>query len=403
MGLRIGLLKQLAPVAGVALAAVLAVSCTGGEAPPRQLVVDTLPDGRVVVSSHPSIGEDLRLRETLRIGQDQGTGPRVLGDVADVVLGPTGRIYVAESFSHEIRAFDEDGRFLWRAGEEGGGPEEFRMISGMAWHPAGEIWIRDPANGRITVLGTTGEFTGSFPRRRGKVVSLPWTGQMDSSGRLYEEEAGREAGGRSVVRYRKGTGDELVPDERFSLPEVDVDHFTRRSGEIVERSPVPYSPRIVWAADPSGDVWFGSTDTYRLHRVTPGGDTVRTVELRREAPAIPDWERDSLAEATGLSSDQLPETRPVLRWFTVDQEGRLWVLPARGPGDPPVVDVFGPDGRYRGEARLEAEILDSEDPVLPSVRNRTVVAVVRDDRTGLPSIVRLRLVRPGGEEPRGGS
>lgn len=400
MGLRVRLLRRAGSVVWIALAAVLSASCLGEEPPRRDLSVDTLPGGRVVVSSHPSIGQERRLVETLRIGRARGSGPEVLGEVAGVVLGPAGRIYIAESYSHEIRAFGEDGRFLWRAGEEGGGPEEFRMISGMIWHPDGELWIRDPANGRIMVLDTAGRFAGSFPRRRGRLVSIPWTGRIDSSGHLHEAEAADGAEGMSVVRYRRRPDEGLTRDGRFPLPEIEVAHYTQRSAGIVERSPVPFSQDVVWAADPSGDVWIGTTGAYRLHRVTPDGDTVRTVELRRDAPPVTDRERDSLVEATGLAPDRIPEIRPVLRWFTVDEEGRLWVLPARAPGDPPVVDVFGPDGRYRAEARLGFEILDPEDPVFPSIRNAEMAAVVRDDRTGLPSVVRLRLSRPARESRR---
>lgn len=373
----------------LAAAALAACGDAGGRSP---VSVDTLEDGRVVVSSRPEAGDSLRLVETLRIGHRRDQGPDAFGDVSAVAAGTHGRIYVADGFAHEIRAFDSDGRHLWSGGGPGGGPEQFGMISGMVGHPDGGLWVQDAGNGRLAVLDSAGTFVDMHSRELGRFVTIPWTGRLDATGRLYEKKAvDEETGERKVVaRHRLESERGFVMTGRAPVPEVEVPTYTIRRSSVIERSPVPYAPGVLWAVGPAGHLWIASTDTYRLHEVTFDGDTLQTVELQRPPPPVTAEERDSVVEATGLPPDRLPGTKPVLRWIAVDGRGRLWVWPRLRAGESPVVDVFGADGRYMGAARAEVDLFDHEASVLPAVRGGAVVGVTRD-RLGVPFVVRLEI------------
>lgn len=356
--------------------------------------VDTLADGRVVVSSDSSVGGAWRLEEGLRIGQAEGTDPRVFGRVNAVALGPEGRIFVAEGFTHQLRAFGPDGGHLWSSGREGEGPGEFRMISGIAPRPGGELWVMDPHNQRLTVLDTAGAVRADHPWGTGSLsVTIPWIGAFDSAGRLYDQETIQDEASpsakRVVVRALPDGEGGLAASDSLPLPDVTFEMYTYRQGNVTVRTSVPYSPSRLWDLAPDGDIWIAVTDEYRLHRVGWDGDTLRTVELRRPAPRLTDGERDSAAAEAGLRPERLPDVKPAIRHFLVGAEGRLWVLPEPEAGEPLTWDVFRPDGTYLGRARTELAF--DVERVLPVARGEVLVGVVRSE-LGVPSVVRARLV-----------
>lgn len=120
--------------------------------PLQEVTVDTLAGGRILVRN-PAPGrgggpDEWRLVEELRLGQVEGTGPEVFGDVHDVAVDEKGHIYVLDYGSKEVRVFDRDGRHLRNMARDGGGPGEFRY-SGFSpeyrivWQPPNRLWIAD--------------------------------------------------------------------------------------------------------------------------------------------------------------------------------------------------------------------------------------------------------------------
>ncbi|MFW6201430.1 MAG: 6-bladed beta-propeller, partial [Gemmatimonadota bacterium] len=321
------------PAALVPLMLVTA-GCEAG-ARPGAVAVDTLHGGRVVVSSPapaPGDAPAWRLVEELRLGQSTGTGPDIFGNIMAVETDRQGRIYIADNHAHEIRFFDAAGRFLRTVGGQGEGPGEFNLISGVLWHPDGMLWVMDPRNFRLTALSGSGDFLGGHRRELGfYYTTIPWAGQFDSLGRLYDrEQASRERQDdrKIIVRYASLHPDRtLQPLDSLAIPGVDIErseYVTEREG-IRMLSSVPFTPGQFTAIAPNGDVWLAHTGDYRLHRVAFDGDTLRTVELRQPSPRVSDAERDSIAAETGLDPDRIPDVKPPIRHFTTDDRGRLWV------------------------------------------------------------------------------
>ncbi len=92
-----------------------------------------------------------------------------------------------------------------------------------------------------------------------------------------------------------------------------------------------------------------------MHEVAFSGDTLRTVELRRDPEPLVGAERDSLAEAAGFDPDDLPAFRRMFDRIDVAPDGYLWVQ-RRQPGRTFAWDVFDPCGRFEGAVVPETRL-----------------------------------------------
>lgn len=390
-----------APAAAAALA--LSLAACGGDARAGgawEGAVDTLANGAVLVSN-PERGlwgedEGWRLVEEVRIGSMEVEGPELFGDIAGVAADGAGRIYVADAQAHEVRVFDAEGRHVRTFGRKGGGPGEFEQIAGMDWGPDGNLWVMDARNSRFAVFDTTGSFVTSH-RRPGGFVMLPWPGGFDDAGNLYDVNVVSSTPGefrRGFLRY----DGQMEPVDTFAIPEYEgstfdlVDDGGRRRMSLG----IPFTPGQSWRLSPSGDVWIGISDRYRLHRVSFAGDTVQIVEKPYRPVAVSAAERareveqlQRFVEMGGkVDPARIPSTKPAFGGFFADADGYLWVEPARADGEEgSAYDIFDPAGRYLGRVTSQAEIRAFTRPV---IRDGMMYAVTRDELE-VPYVVRLRI------------
>lgn len=93
----------------------------------------------------------------VRIGgtQDDAT----LQGVMPPVVNREG-LFLADMSAKRILHFDHAGKLRWRYGSPGGGPDELREPRDLEISPSGQIWVLDPANGRLTRLGPDGAVLG---------------------------------------------------------------------------------------------------------------------------------------------------------------------------------------------------------------------------------------------------
>ncbi len=84
-----------------------------------------------------------------------GGGPLVPGDgqfdgPTDVVVDPTGNVYVVDSGNHRIQKFDANGKFLAKWGTRGSGPGQFETPISIALDSTGKFaYVADKGNHRI--------------------------------------------------------------------------------------------------------------------------------------------------------------------------------------------------------------------------------------------------------------
>jgi sugar lactone lactonase YvrE len=110
---------------------------------------------------------------------------------AGVAVADDGTLYVIDSLQDQIRVFDRDGTRVATWGEGGEGPGQYRFEQyGYSWGdlaigPDGNIYVLDPFNSRIQVLGPD----GIFLRQWGEPGSAE--GQLDDPSGIGIDDAGR--------------------------------------------------------------------------------------------------------------------------------------------------------------------------------------------------------------------
>lgn len=361
------------------------------------------PDGRdggPATGGTWKAGQEWRLVPEVRIGSVDGDEAYTFPMVVGLVLDDLDRVWVADRLEQNIRVFDSRGTHVRTIGRKGSGPGEFQSISGITRTPDGNVLVLDFGNMRFSVLDTTGALVATHPRSAMASIT-PWPGRYDSQGQLYDVDMvrlGRSAGRDAVVRLDPA----FQPVDTFALPEFEVQTFeiSRQQGDNrdVSRVNVPFSASQIWRIDAEGQVWIAVTDRYRIQRHSFDGAAGQVVE--REFTPLPvtasdrrrvlGYYEDFVKKGGRIDESRIPRTQPVLNSFFFDDEGRLWVQPSYAAGEPPVLDVFEPTGRYLGQVQVPPRFSVGAGPV---VRGNRMVAVTTDDDV-VPSVVVFRIVKP---------
>lgn len=382
-------------VAGLACAALL-IGCGGdGGAGGWAGTIDTLANGAVhVVNPQDGLWQDEEawtVVEDLRIGSIEATGPEGFGSIAGIGQIPQGGVVVLDRQYHELRAFDRDGRHLWTAGRQGGGPGEFQDPIGLIVEPDGRIRVADPSGGRYSIFDPDGTFVGTLPRMLGG-YSLPWRAAIDDNGRF--REIGFTAGSSALLTV-DSTG---IATDSVRLPERRRgDSFTHSGEDFSISAAVPFAASEVLVWDRRGHFWVGETGAYRITQLTEAGDTVRIIErpgLSR-TPVTPAERSEAIEGLEWFTSQggridpaRIPNEKPYFRTFHVDDGGRLWVLRTTAAADTVTrFDLFDSDGRFLG--RLPTFTDFGSTPIFDGDH----IWGTSRDSLGVQYIVRGRIVR----------
>jgi len=134
----------------------------------------------------------------------------------------SGRLFVADTYAHDIKVFDAQGALLGRVGQRGSGAGEFNFPTHLAF-AGGELYVTDTLNSRVQVFagdtlqparrfGQRGLYLGNLVRPKGVSV--------DAEGNVYVVESYHD----SLLVFSRG-GEFLLPiggtgtaTGRFYLP-----------------------------------------------------------------------------------------------------------------------------------------------------------------------------------------
>lgn len=388
----------------------------GGDAAEWGGTVETLPSGgRRVRNPAAGVwegrnGAGWRLEEELRIGEVEGDGPAVFGDVGGVFVDPWGRIHVIESQADEIRVFAEDGAPIRVIGRPGEGPGEFQGPSGIVWDETGTMWVADARNARYTRFDTAGTLLET--RRSGALSMGSFAGGLTADGVLYDTDmaipegrnvppllAAAGIGGRMILRATLSVTGEAASDT-VMLPEPHTEPVTFSTPGFTINS--AFNPRMHWRFDPRGYIWFGESDAYRIHQRSLAGDTVLVIEREYSPLRVRQEDIDEWLESPGptrfrqaggqIDVDRIPKVEPVFRDLIVDDGGHLWVRLVTQDSSA-IFDVFDPNGRYLGAVDAGHGMTS----ITPVIRGDRFYAVVADS-LDIPYVVRYRIAGRGPQD-----
>jgi hypothetical protein len=386
-------------------------------------VTDTIGDTIVVrtVGARDSAAL-LTLVPELRIGQLDGPDEYTFANVYQVLPALDGGVYVYDGTLDALRQYDSAGTFVRQVGRKGAGPGEFEEPNGVATLPDGQLVVWDARHQRMNLYDTSGTFVRSWRLPTNLFSSRALS--VDTAGTIYtlhmldafdpqHPTAPRREG---LVRV---TADGAIHDTipAPTLPEPARLTVVHRSGKNVGMSsrPVPYAPQPDWWVSTLGYLVSTPADRYAitLHRA---GHPLR-IEREVAPVTVEADERDDLIEQVTAQfrraapdwrwdGPSIPDTKPPIRYFSADAEGRIWVarsvpsvpLEPDPEADPPApnappparwreplaYDVFAPDGHFLGHLPVPRRTS------LLYMRGDTAWASVRDS-LDVPTVVRFRV------------
>lgn len=90
-------------------------------------------------------------------GTKEGSGPALLGSIPSLTVDDSGTVFMLDGSNHRLVAFNPDGTVRWSAGREGEGPGEFQDPRGMALGTDGHLFIADNQGRAVDRWTTAGE------------------------------------------------------------------------------------------------------------------------------------------------------------------------------------------------------------------------------------------------------
>ncbi|MCC7004120.1 MAG: hypothetical protein IT357_18340 [Gemmatimonadaceae bacterium] len=367
--------------------ATIALLCLGTACAPRDVATPT---------------PQWTLTADLRIGSEED-GPTLFSWVKGLEVDSLGRMFIYEQTDQEIRLFDRDGQFIRLIARKGSGPGEILNAEGIQLARDGRLWIRDEANGRLTILDGEGVFQGSMTMSSCTSQGR-WDPKEDDTGRMVDVDCRVMAGDPPTYSYvlRAVRRDLSAVDTLQTQPECrskELDEaatWITRSGTRTTHRPIPFAARPESDFDAIGNVWCAfNSARYEIVRLHPGHtDTLR---ITRDIAALPvtDEERrreiDALEEKgpTGLDFSRIPAVKPLIERIVVDDSARIWVQRADSKGGF-LFDIYRQSGELIATATTSESRLITWAPF--TVRGDFVyTAVLTAD--GEPTVVRFKIDR----------
>jgi len=381
-------------------AGVIAVLACGESGPAADWTVvrDTLPSGveRVTNTPAPADAPTWTLVEEIRVGTIEADRPESFGEIKGLVGLEGGGFAVLESQAMELRVFAADGSHLATHGPQGEGPGEFVGANGLMLDPSGRIWVPDSYAARMSVFDPEDGFVDSFPFTS-FVRGWVWTGAMTADGRVLKHST-------TTMRVFDSTMTEMpslaLPPAAENVGDEDPSIFLVESASGWSVRQVPFYPGGATAFDPSGAMWsaaFGDP-SHRVHKWMPGGDTLLVAVTERPPLPVTRAERDSvIAEVrvwlreqgveTEADWSRIPEVKPAVVSLFTSAGGNLWVQTS-SPGGGVTYDVLAPDGAHLGSTA--PALLETVFWLSPVVRGDSYWTVVFDE-LDVPYVVRAKI------------
>ena len=285
------------------------------------------------------------LIEDMTIGDNEVRSDYAFEVITTIRADDNGNIYVLDGKAEQVKVFDKNGKYLRDIGRQGQGPGEYSLPSGMHIMSENELMVSSITR-RLSFFSLNGKFLRQISD---SPDPFPFP---DSKGHFIVKTATMAAGENRITELKKLNSDlELL----FTIGKLEVE------STIGLKKLNPFSTLLFFTVLPDDCVVWGTNNEYRLTIVNTMGKTIKEI-VKEFAPVrvTEEYKReylertDPLIRSRGISYE-FPESFPVFRAISSDDEGRIYVWTfEKDDENKGYYDVFDPEGIYVARIALES-------------------------------------------------
>ncbi|MFQ5721131.1 MAG: 6-bladed beta-propeller [Candidatus Aminicenantales bacterium] len=293
----------------------------------------------------------IRLEEDFILGESDNPDES-FSEVNAFAVDDKGNIYVVDFKEAVVKVFNTSGQFKLKFAQKGQGPGELNMPSGILITPQNELMIEDTMNRRLAFFSLEGKFLRNVALAdKISLVNLV----MDSKGNMVGRELVLE-GSKMFWEVRKYDKN-LKP--LFTLDKVEFKNPLQGKINIFD---------FLFFAQigPDDSIFYGKPEVFEIKVYNPQGKLIKKIQKEYDRVKITEKDKQEILERipdVGFNFKdriEFPKYYPAFQFFTIDEEGRLFVRTfEKGKAEGEYFfDVFDSEGKYiarfahKGDLRL---------------------------------------------------
>ena len=328
-------------------------------------------DGVTIVKNpkEPMYGEDvLSLEEELTIGETEGREEYMFSEIGTIAVDDEERIYISDRKETHLKVFDKDGVYLITIGRKGQGPGEFERISGMQITHQKELLVFDMNMRRLSFFAGDGKLieTLSISELR------PFKLNMNSKRNFIITSIALD------LMTNQSISELKIYDNKMSLLKTIVTPSPRSLFN-------PFDSFFIWKLGKDDNIIYGYNETYEMQILDLGGELIKKIVKDYDPVKITREEKEE-AEKKYSPPNKIvyPQFRPAYRYFTLDDEDRIYVQTFEKTldGNGYYYDIFDSEGKYIAKIPLEFQ---------PQAFKKNKLYTIEEDEDGYQYIKRYEV------------
>jgi len=328
-------------------------------------------DGVTVITNpkEPMYGKEVfSLEEELSIGEAEGRKEYMFSEIGTLAVDDEERIYVSDWKETHIKVFNKDGVYLMTIGRKGQGPGEFERISGMQFTHQKELLVFDMNMRRLSFFTVDGKLieTLSISEMR------PFKLNMNSKRNFIITSFTLDLmNNQSITEFK-------IYDANLSLLQT-----------VAAPGPKslfnPFDSFFIWKLAKDDTIIYGYNEAYELQILDPGGKLIKKIEKEYDPVEITKEEKQE-AEKTYPPPNKInyPPFHPAYQYFTLDDEGRIYVqtFEKTEDGNGYYHDIFDSEGKCLTKIPLS---------FTPRILKKNKLYTVEEDEDGYQYVKRYKV------------
>jgi len=242
-------------------------------------------------------------------------------EVSTFVIDDNEILYALDFKDRKIKVYDKEGKFIRSFGEQGQGPGELDMPAGIHLTPDNKLLIEDATQRKLVYFTLERTYLNhvSFADRLALVNLL-----MDPNGHFLGRELKLE--GEKMFFVIKKFDPELKP--QFSLDQIEFAIPVPGSGNKIDLMDM----LSIYQFDSSGNIYYGRNIDYEIKVYSSDGTHVKSIQKEYDPQKVTEEDIEEILsrmpDVGPVNVKELfnfPEKFPPYQFFTLDEEGRVFV------------------------------------------------------------------------------